>query len=280
MPAAESIPHDPTDHPFEIHHGTVPALTERADRTPASTELVLTPTRLHRRNLRDRLRRANAPQSVFTFAQPLDVARRLAGERGARTECLDRVDRLYHLEVAVREARDHGADWHRDLAVSMGTDLADSAERVEHLRAEVETTTGFHPDRLASLRAAARDIEGPDREDALARIDAAVALQRTLADRTDTAPSADAITRGATRELAAEGQPLWNDVYADIERVTVAGVSTLGATLVDFLGSVGRATDADTELRLHLRHATGEPLAERLPDLCSVERPGATVIEG
>ncbi|MFC7137714.1 hypothetical protein ACFQRB_17090 [Halobaculum litoreum] len=57
-------------------------------------------------------------------------------------------------------------------------------------------------------------------------------------------------------------------------------MSTLGATLVDFLGSVGRATDADTELRLHLRHATGEPLAERLPDLCSVERPGATVIEG
>ncbi|MFC7137713.1 hypothetical protein ACFQRB_17085 [Halobaculum litoreum] len=151
MPAAESIPHDPTDHPFEIHHGTVPALTERADRTPASTELVLTPTRLHRRNLRDRLRRANAPQSVFTFAQPLDVARRLAGERGARTECLDRVDRLYHLEVAVREARDHGADWHRDLAVSMGTDLADSAERVEHLRAEVETTTGFHPDRLRAF---------------------------------------------------------------------------------------------------------------------------------
>lgn len=275
-----SVPHDLNSLPFATHIDTVPHLLKRATRAPTTRELVLTPTQLHRRNLRDRLRRNDAPQSVFQFAQPLDVARQLADEQGVQTECLNRIDRLHHLETALQDARNSDQDWYADLAVSMGTDLVATTEAVERLRAEVGTTTGFHPERLAALRDLAAGLDSPAREDALARIAAAVTLQQDLAERGDDAPTNDAITRRATRELAAEGQSLWSDSYANIERITVAGVSTLGATLIDFLATIGRESGPDVEVHLHLRHATGDQLNDRLIGLSSIDTPGRTVIDG
>jgi len=60
--------------------------------------------------------------------------------------------------------------------------------------------------------------------------------------------------------------------------VTVAGVSTLGATLADFLTTLGAETGTDVEVHLHLRRATGPSIEDRLPTLCTVDAPGTTVI--
>ncbi|MFC7095792.1 hypothetical protein [Halobaculum marinum] len=279
MPPAQSPPNTAprTDPPFTVHTEAVPALVDRAARVPEAAELVVTPEQLHRRNLRDRLRRADAPQSAFRFVQPVDVARQVAGAANAPTERLDRVDRLYHLDGALDDARDRDAEWWRSLAVSMGADLTAAVEAVEHLRNEVETTTGFHPDRLATLRERARELGAPDRDDALARVDAAVELQRALARRVEVAPTGDAVTRGATRKLAAHGQSLWAEAYPNVERVTVAGVSTVGATLADLLAVLSRRTDAT--VGLHLRHATGDRLADRLGQLSAIDAPGSTVVD-
>jgi len=184
--------------PFTTHVDTIPSLDERATRTPSSPEVVLTLTRLHRRNLRDRLRRLEAPQSAFVFAEPLGVARRLTDDTEANTECLDQIDRLHYSEELLAAARDEGREWYRDLAVSMGTKLTADPEAVERVRAAVETTTGFHPTRLTALRDTAAALDSPAREDALARIEAAVSLQAALAERTDVAATSDAVMRGAS----------------------------------------------------------------------------------
>lgn len=272
-----SSPHsDRSSLPFVVHVDTVPDLVDRAQRLPEPREFVLTTVQPHRRNLRDRLRDADRPQSSFEFARLIEVARQVAGTANAETESLDRIDRLQALESILETARDDGADWYTDVAVSMGTDLPERPETFEALRAEVETITGFHPHRLEALRSEADRVSAPADRDSRARLDAAVAAQRALAERVADAPSSDTVVRNATRELAAHGDETWNEAYGTVERVTVAGVASMSATLADFLRVLGEETDVD--VHLHLRAATGPAIRKRLPGLCAVPAPGDEVI--
>lgn len=259
--------------PFSVHLDTVPALPDRAQRSPRPVELVVTAVRPHRRTLRDLLRDADLPQSGFAFARPVAVARQVAGTANVGTEALDRIDRLRLVEAVLVDAREEGAEWYTALATSMGTNLPERVEAVEALRGEVETLTGFHPDRLATLRREAGRVDA----DAAARIDAAVAIQRALADRAAVAPSSGTVVRNAVRELAAHGDDAWREAYESVDRVTVAGVATVSASLADLLRVLGAATSAD--VHLHLRAATGPVVRDRLAGLCSVADPGAEVVE-
>lgn len=262
--------------PFGVHVDTVPDLVDRARRLPHPRELVLTTVQPHRRNLRDRLRDADRPQSSFEFTRLIEVARQVAGTANAETESIDRIDRLRALESILQTARDDEADWYTGIAVSMGTDLPEHPETFEALRAEVETVTGFHPDRLAALRNEADRVSAPADRDSHARIDAAVAAQRALGERVAPAPSSDTVVRNATRELAAYGDDTWNEAYGTVERVTVAGAASMSATLADFLRVLGDETDVD--VHLHLRAATGPAIRKRLSGLCAVADPGVEVI--
>ncbi|WP_430505882.1 hypothetical protein [Haloparvum sp. PAK95] len=262
--------------PFVVHVDSVPDLVDRAQRSPHPRELVLTTVQPHRRNLRDRLRDADRPQSSFEFTRLVDVARQVAGTANVETESLDRIDRLRALRSILETARDDEADWYTDLAVSMGTDLPEQPETFEALRAEVETVTGFHPDRLDALRSEGNRVPAPADRDSRARIDAVVAAQRALAARVADAPSSDTVVRNATRELAAHGDDTWNEAYGTVERLTVAGAASMSATLADFLRVLGDETDVD--VHLHLRAATGPDIRERLSGLCAVAEPGIEVI--
>ncbi|MGZ0746086.1 hypothetical protein [Haloparvum sp. AD34] len=262
--------------PFEVHVDSVPDLVDRAQRLPQPRELVLTTVQPHRRNLRDRLRDADRPQSSFEFTRLVDVARQVAGTANVETESLDRIDRLRTLRSILETARDDEADWYTDLAVSMGTDLPEQPETFEALRAEVETVTGFHPDRLDALRSEGNRVPAPADRDSRARIGAVVAAQRALAERVADAPSSDTVVRNATRVLAAHGDDTWSEAYGTVERLTVAGAASMSATLADFLRVLGDETDVD--VHLHLRAATGPAIRERLSGLCAVAEPGIEVI--
>lgn len=261
--------------PFAVHIDDAPALVNRAQRSQRPTELVLTTVRPHRRNLRDRLRSSNCPQSNFDFTRLIEVARQVAGTANAETESLDRIDRLWRLESILEDARTDEIAWYSDLAVSMGTDLPAQCEAIEALREEIETVTGFHPKRLDTLRDEADELSPPADHDAHARIDAAVAIQRALADRVTDEPSTGAVVRNAIRELAVHGDDTWSEAYEAVERVTVAGVASISATLADFLRVLGDETGVD--VHLHLRAATGPTIRERLPGLCAVAEPGTEV---
>ncbi|MEZ3118056.1 hypothetical protein RYH80_19240 [Halobaculum sp. MBLA0147] len=262
--------------PFTVHVDTVPPLHAWAQRTPDTQHLVVTPVRAHRRNLRNQLREHDCPQTNFEFARILEVARRVSGRDGP-TETLDTVDRLYHLRSLLAEARQADAAWFRDLAVATGTRLSERPEDAEAIRSEIELITGFHPDRLAALRSAADGIGTPADQDSHARITAAVAMQRALTQRVDPAPTPDTVIRAATRTLAAEGAAAWQAAYETVDRVTVAGMASLPAALVDFLRVV--ATEAAVDIHLYLRAATGPTARDRLPALCAVDTPGNEVIE-
>ncbi|GAD53411.1 hypothetical protein MBEHAL_2171 [Halarchaeum acidiphilum MH1-52-1] len=256
-----------------------PRLVQRAERCEEPRELVVTPVRAHRRTLQRALRAASRPQSAFRFARPIDVARRLAGAANERTETLDRIDRLHFVERVLADARESGAEWASDLAVVVGARPSERVERVEQVRAEVETVTGWHPRRLESMRACGSGLDAPDDRAAAALVSAAVELHAALRERADgdDAVSTASVIRAATRTLAAHGDRGWRESHPSIERVTLAGVSTLSATLADFLLTLGAETSVD--VHLHLRHATGERIASRLAAHASIEDPGAEVFE-
>lgn len=263
--------------PFTVHVDAVPALRERARRATGSRELVVTTVQAHRRNLRDRLREHDCPQTNFEFERLLEVARRVTGSRGGQTEVLDRIDRLWHLEAVLEDARDAEDVWYTDLAVSTGTGLPERPEVVEAIRSEIETVTGFHPGRLDALRTTADEVSSPTDSDTHARIEAALAVQRTLTRRVEPAPTPDTVIRAATRTLAAEGDAAWQAAYESVDRITVAGTASLPATLADFLHVLGAETTVD--VHLYLRAATGSTIRDRLPTACAVDDPGHEVIE-
>lgn len=263
--------------PFSVHVDSIPDLCNRAQRTTESRELVVTTVRPHRRNLRNQLREQDCPQTNFEFERLVEVARRVTGSKGRQTEALDRIDRLWHLEDILEAARHDGPTWYTDLAVSMGTGLPDRLEAVEAIRSEIETVTGFHPERLDDLRKAADEVSPPADSDSHARVDAAVAVQRALTQRVDPAPTPDAVIRTAIRTLAADGDDAWQAAYETVDRVTVAGTASLPATLADFVRVLGAETSVD--IHLYLRAATGPTIQNRLPAACTIDDPGREMID-
>jgi len=104
-----------------------------------------------------------------------------------------------------------------------------------------------------------------------------VAIERALRARTDRVTSTGALLRWACRRLVSQDGEPWDGEYASIERVWVCGISTLSASLVDFLVSLLVSTDV--EVHLVLRRASAPVVQERLSGLFAIETPGVEVFD-
>ncbi|MFC4451349.1 hypothetical protein [Halorussus aquaticus] len=186
------------------------------------------------------------------------------------TETLDRIDRL---ALTRRILRDDAVP-SETLARAVGSPAVDHAERIERARTSLGMVTGFHPERLESLRSIVDEMSGAAADDAADLLEGLVALQATLVNRTEVAVSDTDLLRFATRRLA--GTPtVWKRAYPDIDRVSVAGVSMLTATLEDFLRTVGRQTSVDVSL--YLRNGTGPAIVDQLSRQSVTFEPGVDV---
>ncbi|SEH46140.1 hypothetical protein SAMN05192561_102123 [Halopenitus malekzadehii] len=265
-----SIPHARLPADLTLHVGDEESLLERLRDGSPGTELVLTPVELHRRNVQRRLREAHAPKDGIEFADPADVGVRLLGHAdglGPSTDCIDRIDRL----SMVRSIHTDGS------GSSIGPGAPEEPRAIEQLRTEIENVTGFHPARLRRLRDAAGTIDAPIDADARERIDAAVDIERSLRERTDSHVSDVALVRRAIRTLRDTDGTAWRSAFPDVTCVSFVGVSSVSAVYVDLLHVL--LDRASVETHLHLRRGTGPYLARRLPDLFDVDAPGAVVFE-
>ncbi|GAB3420004.1 hypothetical protein GCM10027435_22140 [Haloparvum alkalitolerans] len=265
-PAARDDAAD-TALPFTVHVGEADAIRREADRARSPRHLVVTPVRLHRRNVQRRLREDGEPRSGFEFLRLVDVARRVneaatAIEAGPderpETESLDRLDRL---ALTRRVLRGGSSGVAGPLGRTVGTPVEDHAERIERARVGLEMVTAFHPGRLDALEAAIDALDGTARADARDLVGGLLALQRELDDRSPVAVSDAALLRVATATAAAAPEAI-EAAYPDADTLSVAGVSTLTASLEDFLFVLGGETSID--VHLYLRHGTGPQIGDQL----------------
>lgn len=256
-----------TDLPFAVHVGEADAIRREAERARSPRHLVVTPVRLHRRNVQRRLREDGEPRSGFEFLRLVDVARRVneaattvesGPETRPETESLDRLDRL---ALTRRVLRGESPGVTGPLGRAVGTPAADHAERIERARVGLEMVTAFHPARLDALEAAIDALDGAARADARDLVGGLLALQRALEDGSPVAVSDAALLRGATATAAAAPEAV-AAAYPNAETLSVAGVSTLTASLEDFLFVLGRETPVD--VHLYLRHGTGPEIRDQL----------------
>ncbi|WP_241686144.1 hypothetical protein [Halorubrum amylolyticum] len=251
-----------------VYSGEEERLLDRAERTATPTELVLAPTELHHRNLQRRLRDAARPHNAFAFVDPETVAEDLLEAASLTPTSLDRVDRLAILQSIPADPADQPPGLRPLLAARRDT----GPQHLEQVRSEIESMTNFHPTRIEALRDITDDFAHPIADDATTLIDGGLAVETWLRGRTAKAVSKTALVRRATRHLDRSDGDTWTACYADIERVSLVGVSSISAPHADFLHGLCTATDVDIEI--HLRPGTGEYLSERLPDLLAVASPG------
>lgn len=234
-------------------------LLDRAERRRRPTDVVLAPEQLHRRNLKRAVAAGGRPRSSLRIRTPVDVARQVASA-GDRPEppTLDRVDRLR----IVRELVDDAPGAVDRLRGVYGAPLTAHAESIEAGRAELALVTGHRPQRLDALRTVCSALDGVDRADAVDYVAGIEALADALRRRVDGHPGeASVFDAGRDLLLATDGSA-WADAFDAVDRVTVAGISTLGTPLLDFLSALARTTDVTVDF--HLRAGTGPRIARRL----------------
>lgn len=241
-----------------VHVCAEGTLTAWARRDASARSLVLTPERLHRRNLKHALAAADRPRSSLRLADPRSVANAVADDGGERAR-LDRADRLRLVADVLADDPD-GVD---ALRRALGTDLGARAETVEAVREELDVVAGGRDDATDALLDVAGTLPAYARDETTALLRGVRAVERALADRTDADVSPAAALREGRAALAASDGDAWTAAYPGVERVAVAGVSTLGAALLDFLGAL--ATHTDVDVHLFARARTGPRIAERLP---------------
>lgn len=271
---------DTDNLPFTVHIGSARSIWENATRKPVATHLLVTPAQLHRRNVQRRLRETAIAASEFEFVRFTDVARDVNGtarrvtDTEPETETLDRIDRLALTRRILRDGIVNEDDTLGNLDVLgrvVGTPIADHAEMIERARADLEMVTGFHPERIAALKATIDDTDGATREDARDLVDGLLVLQCELNRRATETVSEMHLLRIATRVLDADPE-VWSEAYPSIETLSVAGVSMLTAIVEDFLRIV--ATETDVDIHLYLRHGTGPAIVDQLHEQDPVSNPG------
>ncbi|WP_435102638.1 hypothetical protein [Halarchaeum sp. P4] len=240
-----------------VHVCAEGTLTEWATRSTTPRDLVLTPERLHRRNLKHALATAGRPRSSLTLTDPASVAARVAGDGERRV--LDRADRLRLLGDVLGDPPDGADALHRAL----GSDLAAHAETVEAVREELDVVAGDHPARRDALDSVADALPAHARRETAALLDGVRAVEDALATRVEGDVSGVDAFRAACDALADSDGTAWTGAFPTIERLAIAGVSTLGTALLDFLAHVAAYTDVD--VHLFLRARTGPRIADRLP---------------
>ncbi|GAA0301751.1 hypothetical protein [Halarchaeum salinum] len=240
-----------------VHVGTTATLVERATRRAAATDLVLTPERLHERNLKRALAEHARPRSSLHLASPTAVAHRVAPHTTDRG-VLDRADRLRLLETVL----DDRAVASEPLRSVFGTNPAAHAEAIEAAREELMTVAGEVGARRDALEVVADSLSTTAGQETQALLDGLVAVEDALAERADRDVSTAAALRAARDAIVRSDGAAWADAFPTIERLALAGVSTVGSPLLDFLGVVAASTD--TDVHLFVRAGTGPRIADRL----------------
>lgn len=256
-----------TDTPvFTTHIQDHEHLLGFADRSATRTDLIATPVQFHQRNLTHRLAAQNQPRSSMRFVSPSQIARDVLKATDGNVEALDRLDRIRALETLL-ETEPSTFDAFTPL---YGSHLTAHAADIESSRRAVGAITGYDDERLATFRESLDDLPPFVRRNASDRIDGTFATYLRLDDVSDLAVSTNAVLRKATTILRQNGVDIWNTVYPDIERIHLAGVSSIEAPLLDLLSCI--ATETPVDVHLFLRAGTGPRIDARLSD-----HPPATV---
>jgi hypothetical protein len=250
-----------------LHVGSEDALLERADGSSQSTELILAPVELHRRNIQRRLRESGTPKDGLEFADPAAVAERVLDTAGLPTATIDRIDRLSMIRSVL------SAD---EVSITTPAVPSDS-QTVEQIRTEVENVTGFHPERIEALQTVADGLKTPIDADSAEILNAATSVQRALRTRTSEAVSDVELIRRSTREIRGTEGAIWEAAFPEVECVSLVGVSSISAGQIDLLHAVLDAVSV--RVHVHLRRGTGSYLSGRVPQLFDVADPGAVVFE-
>lgn len=233
-------------------------LLDRASRAPDPTEFVVTPERLHRRNLKRRLAERASPRSSLRLTDATAIAAQLLDAAAEPSETVDRIDRLKHVEAILgrdTEANDR-------LRAAFGSDLPARVETIAAAHSRVGEMTGWDEQRLDALAAVADElpsVAGRDTEDILAGVRA---LERGLVDRAGPVHSREALLPAAADALR-DRPALWREAFPATDRLSVAGVSVVDAPLSELIGAVAAA---GVEVTLSLRPGTGPSVVERLPN--------------
>ncbi|WP_082230143.1 hypothetical protein [Halorubrum lipolyticum] len=266
-------PDDGVPDRLTLHVGDEERLFERARHRSTPTELVVSPVELHQRNVQRRLREARLPTDAFRFADPVGIGTRVLEVAGRPTAAVDRVDRLSLIRSALGSGE---PDAPVISALPTGAASRDP-RRAEQIRADVETVTNFHPERIAAWTDTAAALPGPIDDEADGLLDAGLGIERELRARTDEAVSETALLRRATRSITATDGSAWAEAYPNVERLTLLGLSALSAPHTDLLHGLLAATSL--EVHVHFRQGTGEYLRSRVPDLLAVADLGAEAFE-
>ena len=244
---------------FSRHIGDIEGLLDRADCSRESVELVLAPVELHQRNLKRRLRQVQRTYNAFNLTDPTDVAVNVLAAAGKSTRRLDRIDRLSLLRVALEN----------DALVGDATNVTarhlTDPDQVEQIRTEVEAVTNLTPAHIDTLRRVASGLRSPVDVDAREAIEVALAAQDMLDERTDRVVSDAALVRHATQLLHDTGGTAWNEVYPQIARCSLVGLSSIPAPQADFLAAIAETTE--TDVHVYFGQATGSYLTARHPSV-------------
>jgi len=256
---------------LSLHVGDEMQLLDRARISSEQTEIILAPVELHRRNIQRRLREAELPRERFRFIDAVDMSEDLLDTRGISTKSIDRIDRLSLIRRLLDESMS-------SLTVSLpvGISTRDS-QHIEQIRAEVETITNYHPERLTAWSATVEELSEPIDADTEELLELALDIERGLRAQTGKVVTDGDCIRSATWELSRTDGEVWLETYSDIERVSLFGLSTISATYADFLNAVASTTS--TEVHIHFREATGPYLKDRLPALFDISEPGTEVFQ-
>lgn len=262
------------DSRLSFHDDDLSSLLERSGHAVAPTELVLAPVDLHRRVIKHRLTDENRPRDSFCLCKPVDVAAELLeAKTGNQPGTTDRIDRLPLLEDVLRQ--------HTEVAgrfqLLFGASPADSVKLVEQARTEVESITGYHPERIDGFRNWCQKRDGPLGADGFDLLTATVEIERQLRRQTDRVTSKEAVVRWACREVLGSDGGLWQQEFPTIDRVWLCGASTVSASLADFLNGLLSTTDVD--VHIYVRNTSGAVIRQRLPQMLGIEAPGSEVFD-
>jgi hypothetical protein len=271
-PAADT--HSAFDE-IDIHTGTIEPLIQRARHVSHPTDVVIAPVKLHRRNMKLRLTAADKPLDAFHFTDHADVAAHVLDQAGKQSQSLDRVDRLSLIEGMLDDDTD-GGDGVEAFRRVIGGEPTANAKVVEQARTAVAAISNYHPTRWEALHSEATMCPMPLDADVEDILDGALGVKRELIRRQSKVPSSDELVRRATRLIHTTDGAAWEPPAPSIERVTVVGLSSIPAPLVDLLTVLAEQTDVD--VHLVLRDVTGPFLQQRLQQV-AVEHPGRGVLQ-
>ncbi|MEF8800983.1 MAG: hypothetical protein V5A38_10915 [Halolamina sp.] len=236
-------------------------LLDRTNRSPEPTALVVTPERLHRRNLERRLARRASPRSSYRFTDAPTIAAAVFDAAGLETRTIDRIDRLKHLETLLAESTDANGR----LQAAFGSELPAHRGAIAAAHRRIAGMTAWEPKRLTALETTAEQLPPVAARDTADIVAGVRALEQGLADRVGPTHSREALLRRAASLVRREPDN-WQKAFPEIDQLSLAGISAVDAPLLDLLTAV---TVAGVEVRLYLRAGTGPAIADRLTDRLS-----------